>query len=117
VEIVTATLSSIIALLLGAFVSRVMSDKKLDKLGDELKVEIQQTKLPIEEVSKSVLELDRKVIQLIERFTGHGDDIEELKIQIEELFNRIRAVETAVQLHEQRISDVVQTCRTRHERG
>jgi hypothetical protein len=55
VEIVVTTLASLIALLLGTLVTKVFQEKKLEKLGDEIKGELKET-------TRSIIELDNKVI-------------------------------------------------------
>ena len=110
-----AILTSVITLLLGAVVTKLFSDKKLEKLGVELKNEIKKATTPLGEMSKSVLELDKKVVQLIERFSAQNDDLDEQRKQIEELFNRVRTVETIAEVNKQKLYDITDNCKRHKE--
>jgi predicted nucleic acid-binding Zn-ribbon protein len=115
-EIVVSTLTALLALLLGAFVTKLFSDSKLTKLGEDLKIEIKQTKVPIEELSKSVLELDRRVVQLIERFSRNSEEIANLERLTDEIFTRLREVESTSKVHDQRIFDILEGCKRFHDK-
>ena len=94
--------------------TRISSDRKLEKLGFELKEAIKKATTPIGEIGQSVLELDKRVIQLIERLSSQNDDMDEVKKLIEEVFTRLREVETMVQLDRQKIGDLIDQCKLNH---
>jgi septal ring factor EnvC (AmiA/AmiB activator) len=107
VEIVVTTLASLIALLLGTLVTKVFQEKKLEKLGDEIKGELKET-------TRSIIELDNKVITLIERLNNQNVEIGEIHTQLEELFNRLRGTETDVKVLQQRVDSLEEGCRREH---
>ena len=91
------------------------SDKKLEKLIGDLKAEIRENKTPIEEMSKSVLDLDRSVVKLVEKLSAQTDDVDEVKNMLEGLFDRVRKLETHTELNGSKINDLSETCRARHK--
>ena len=113
-EVITGILISIITLLVGALVTRVFSDKKLEKLGGELKEEIKKATTPISDMSKSVLELDKKVLQLIERFSAQTDEMDEVKELLDKLYTRVRELETVVQIEKTKVTTIAENCKRYH---
>lgn len=102
-DILIPTLTGLVTLLLGALVTKVLQEKKLEKLGSELKGELK-------EVTRSIVDLDSRLIRLIERMSSQHEELEGVHNQLEEIFNRLREAEKTITLNTQRIENAIEHC-------
>lgn len=65
----------------------------------------------IAELAHSLVEVDKKVVQIIERHTTHGDDILKAEQDIDRLYDRTRKLEQRAAVLEQRVENVEATHR------